>query len=115
MNHAFLEELLDAYGFPISAQMLIVEMMARWRIRLSYGSKKELGEDRLTNGIIQGDAFSPLLFVLMNDPLIKIMKIRLGDRVEVLDFMDDLKVSMNSSERLLDTEQNPLDDKSTFR
>mgnify|MGYP004575016551 FL=1 len=33
--------------------MLIVEMMARWKIRLSYGAKKEGGEVRLTNGIIQ--------------------------------------------------------------
>ena len=74
--------------------MLIIEMMARWKIRLSYGAKKEVGEVRLTNGIIQGDAFSPLLFVLMIDPLIKILKRRLGDRVEVLFYMDDLKASM---------------------
>ena len=60
---------------------------------LSYGAKKEVGEVRLTNGIIQGDAFSPLLFVLMIDPLIKILKTRLGDRVEVLYSMDDLKAS----------------------
>ena len=49
-------------------------MMARWKIRLSYGAKREVGEIRLENGIIQGDAFSPLLFVLMIDPLIKILK-----------------------------------------
>ena len=45
-------------------------------------SEKEVGELRLENGIIQGDAFSPLPFVLMIDPLIKIMKTRLGDLVE---------------------------------
>ena len=33
-----------------------------------YGANKEVGEVRLENGIIQGDAFSPLLFVLMIDP-----------------------------------------------
>ena len=69
-------------------------MMARWKIHLSYGAKKEVEEVRLTNGIIQGDAFSPLLFVLMIDPLVKFLKTRLGDRVEVLYYMDDLKVSM---------------------
>ena len=74
--------------------MLIIEMMAHWKIRLSYGAKKEAGEVRLENGIIQGDAFSPLLFVLMIDPLIKILKTGLGDRVEVLYYMDDLKASM---------------------
>ena len=71
-------------------------MMARWKIRLSYGAKKEVGEVRLTNGIIQGDAFSPLLFVLTIDPLIKALKTRLGGRVEVLYFMDDLKASTDT-------------------
>ena len=99
VNHAFLEELLDVYGFPPGVQILIIEMMARWRIRLSYGAKKEVGDVRLTNGIIQGDAFSPLLFVLMIDPLIKIMKARVGDRLEVLYFMDDLKVSTTDLHR----------------
>ena len=60
VNHGFLDELLDVYGFPIGIQDLIVEMMFRWKIRLSYGAKKEVGEVRLTNGIIQGDAFSSL-------------------------------------------------------
>ena len=35
VNHAFLEELLNAYGFQPGIQVLIVEMMARWKIRLS--------------------------------------------------------------------------------
>ena len=42
VNHAFLEELLKVYGFPPGIQMLIIEMMARWKIRLSYGAKKRL-------------------------------------------------------------------------
>ena len=96
MNSAFLEKLLEVYGFPPGIQMLIIEMMARWRIRLSYGAKKEVGEVRLENGIIQGDAFSPLLFVLMIDPLIKIIKNRVGDRAEILYYMDDLKASVTS-------------------
>ena len=57
VNHAFLEKLLEVYGFPPGIQMLIIEMMARWKNRLSYGAKKEVGEVRLKNGIIQGDAF----------------------------------------------------------
>ena len=52
VNHAFLERLLKVYGFPLGIQMLIIEMMARWKIRLSYGAKKEVGEVRLENGII---------------------------------------------------------------
>ena len=79
-------------------KMLIIEMMSRWKIRLYYAAKKEVGEFRLENGIIQGDAFSPLLFVLMIDPLIKILKRRVGEEAEILDYMDDLKASMNSIE-----------------
>ena len=60
--------------------MLIAEMVARWKIGLSYGAKKEVGEVRLENGFIQGDALSPLLFVLMIDPLIKILKKKTGKR-----------------------------------
>ena len=98
VNHAFLEELLDVYGFPPGVQILIIEMMARWKIRFTNGAKKHVGEVRLTNGIIQGDAFSPLLFVLMIDPLIKVMKNDVGDYTEVLFYMDDLKASMRDIE-----------------
>ena len=79
--------------------MLIVEMMARWKIRLSYGAKRDVGEVKLENGIIQGDAFSPLLFVLMIDPLIKVLKKSVGDDTEALYSMDDLKASTSSIEK----------------
>ena len=92
MNHAFLEILLEVYGFPPWIQLLIVEMMNRWKIRLSYGAKKEVGQVRLENGIIQGDAFSTLLFVSMIDQLIKILKRRVGDEAEILYYKDDLSI-----------------------
>ena len=44
VNNSFLEELLNVYGFPIGVQMLVIEMMSRWRIRLSYGAKKDVGD-----------------------------------------------------------------------
>ena len=76
--HAFLEELMGVYRFPLGIQSLIIEMMAGWKVQLSDDAKKDDGEVCLENGIIQGDAFSPLLFVLMRDPLIKIMTKKLG-------------------------------------
>ena len=78
------------YGFPLGIQILTIEMMTRWRFCLSYGVKKDVCEVRPENGHIQADAFSPLLFVLIIDSLIKIMKRRVGDRSEVLNNMDDL-------------------------
>ena len=82
---------MNVYRFPLDIQSPIIELMSRWIICLSYGAKKEVGQVRLTNGIIQGDAFSPLLFVLTIDPLIKTMKKKLGEMVEILYSMDDLK------------------------
>ena len=98
VNHAFPEELLDVYGFPLGTQSPIIEMMSRWKIHLSHGAKKDVGEVRLTNGIILGDAFSPLLFVLMIDPLITIIETQLGNHVEILDYTDDLKASSDNIE-----------------
>ena len=71
---------MDVYGFPIGVQSLIIEMSMLWKIRLSYGPKKDIGMVHPTNGIIQGDAFSPLLFVLTIDHLIKILKRRPGTK-----------------------------------
>ena len=42
VNHAFLEELLDVYGFPYGIQSLIVEMMARWKNRQLFGAREML-------------------------------------------------------------------------
>ena len=89
---------MDVYGFPIGVQSLIIEMSMLWKISLSYGAKKHVGVVKLTNGIIRGDAFYPLLFVLTIDPLIKILKGQLGDNAEIPYYMDDLKASTTSIE-----------------
>ena len=99
--NSFLEGLLEVYIFQRGAQMLIIEMMARWKIRLCYGAKKEVGKVRLENGLIQRDAFSPLLFVLMIDPLIKVLKRCCGDDAEILYYMDDLKASCKGLEKAM--------------
>ena len=57
--------------------------------------EKKYVEVRLKNGIIKGVVFTPLLFVLMIYPHVKILKTRLGDRVEVLCYVVDPKTSMN--------------------
>ena len=54
-----------------------------------------VGEVLFTNGMAQSDAFSPLLFVLVIDPLIKILK-RRGVNTEILYYMDDLKASTST-------------------
>ena len=69
--------------------------MAWWIIGLSYGAK-EIGEVNLENCIIEGDTFSPLLFVLMTDDFIKTLKRRLDGEADVLSDTDDLRASMSS-------------------
>ena len=99
VNHAFLERLLDVYRFQHGIQMPTIEMMAPWKIRLSYGAKKEVGEVRLENGIIKGDALSPLLFVPMTDPLVEVLnRVCRGD-AEILYHMNDLKASSAGLEK----------------
>ena len=70
--------------------------MAQCTVRLSYGQKKEVGKVQPENGIIRGDAFSSLLFVLIIDTLFKIIKMRVGDSAETPYSVDDLKVSMGT-------------------
>ena len=57
-------------------------------------AKKEIWEVCLTNGIIHGDPFSPLMFVLTIDSLIKFLKKR-AVGAEILEFMDVLESSDN--------------------
>ena len=59
------------------------------------GAKREVGEVRLTNGIIQGDDFSSLLFVSMIDPIIKLLNGRVGIERESY-YIDGLKESTDS-------------------
>ena len=73
-NRAFLEKTIEVYGFTPCGQMLRLETMTRWKIRLSCWEKRNVGEVRLENSIIHGDVFSPLLFVLTIDPIIKVVK-----------------------------------------
>ena len=43
VNHAFLEQLLDVFSFPLGIHDIIIETMSRWKIHLSYGAKKDVG------------------------------------------------------------------------
>ena len=86
--------------------MLTIETLSRRRIRLSYGAKNEVWEVRLENGIIQGNAFSPLLFVLVIDFFTMVMKTRRDVRVENLQLIDDLKASsatIETAQTILET------------
>ena len=70
-------------------------MSSRWRIRIGYRYKEEIGEVKIKNGILQGDSLSPLLFILqmniISDVIDKTNEKRL--KVTHILYVDDIKVT----------------------
>ena len=82
--------------------------MKSWRVELTCGSET-LGEVPIKSGFFQGDALSPLLFVIALIPLTHILRtanpgyeFRTGETINHLPFMDDLKL-YSKSEKALDS------------
>ena len=75
--------------------------MKTWRVELTAGGKS-LVEAKIQRGIFQGDAFSPLLFIIAMMPLNHILRkcttgyklSRLQEKINHLMYMDDLKLSI---------------------
>ena len=76
--------------------------MKPWRVELTYGSET-LGEVPIKRGIFEGDALSPLLFVISLIPLTHILRtanpgyeFRTGEMINHLLFVDNLKLYSKS-------------------
>ena len=98
VNHNHLLKLLDIYGFPRDIQDFLTNMVMKMKVELRYDKSHPVGKVRLENGNIQGDALSPLLFVLTVDPLIKMLKKKHGENIEMMHYRDDLKIRINNIE-----------------
>ena len=82
--------------------------MKSWRLELTCGAET-LREVPINRGIFQGDALSPLLFVIALIPLTHIVRtansgyeFRTGETINHLLFMDDLKLYCKSVKALED-------------
>ena len=86
-------------GLPDNIVGLIKQSLNKWKTNL-YADGKLLGSVPIRRGIFQGDAFSPLLFVIALLPLTHILREtgmgyqleKNGAKVNHLFFMDDLKM-----------------------
>ena len=106
--HLWLIQCMEIYGIASNIITLIKNSMNNWRVELTANNKK-LGEVKINRGIFQGDALSPLLFILALIPLSEILNdeksgyaINKRVRVNHLLFMDDLKL-YGKNERELET------------
>ena len=81
--------------------------MKTWRVELTAGGRK-LAEAKIQRGIFQGDALSPLLFLIAMMPLNHILRkctdgYKLGrsqEKVNHLMYMDDIKLFVKNEKEL---------------
>ena len=101
VSHDWLLKCLAFYEIPQKLNEVIAHMMKSWQLRLHYGSE-EISSVKLENGILQGDSFSPLLFVLSIDWISKQLNYHI-DKIKIpngnntftinhIYYMDDLKI-----------------------
>ena len=73
--------------------------MKTWRVELTRG-RRSLAEIKIQRGIFQGDALSPLLFIIAMMPLKRILRKctagyklrRSQEKISHLMYMDDIKL-----------------------
>ncbi|XP_029657534.1 uncharacterized protein LOC115231718 [Octopus sinensis] len=75
VSHEFLFEVLENSGLPKWITKFMMSIIPNWRVSLRLG-KELLGTVNIDRGILQGDSLSPQLFVLVLDPLSRILSLK---------------------------------------
>ena len=97
--HSWLIECLEIYGAEENTIKFLKNTMAHWKTILT-SSGTRLAEVNIRRGIFQGDALSPLLFIIAMIPMTKVLQ-RMqagyqlkkgGSKINHLMFMDDIKL-----------------------
>ena len=105
--HSWILECLNSLGISENIQQFLDKTMKTWRVELTCANQ-QLGEVKINRGIFQGDALSPLLFVVAMIPLTHVLrKIKSGyeftrskEKVNHVLYMDDLKLYAKTEEIL---------------
>ena len=95
--------------YKISDEVInfIEKTMKTWRVELATGGRS-LAEAKIQRGIFQGNALSPLLFMIAMMPLSHILRSctaeyklsRLQEKINHLMYMDDIKLFAKDEKKL---------------
>jgi Reverse transcriptase (RNA-dependent DNA polymerase) len=121
VDHEYLIALLDHLRIPDTVKRFIKIAIKKWRLNL-FHQGKPLGTAKMEKGILQGDSLSPLLFVLVMEPLSRVLedgnlpRIQIRTKTDEKDlnhllFIDDIKLYARIKadlERLLEATVNVL-------
>ena len=107
MPHSWILECLKSLGSSDNIQLFLENTMNTWRVELTCANQ-QLEEVNIKRGIFQGDALSPLLFVVAMIPLTHVLrKIKSGyeftkskKKINHLLYMDDLKLYAKNEKEL---------------
>ena len=97
--HSWIIKTLSTFGIADNVIRLLRQSMSYWKTKL-FANGTFLGTVKIKRGIFQGDAFSPLLFVIALIPLTYILREtnmgyqlkKGGSNINHMLFMDDMKI-----------------------
>ena len=110
VDHKYLCALIEHLKLPTRPKRFITTAIRNWKLNL-FHEGKPLGTTKLQKGILQGDSLSPLLFVLVMEPLTRVLENGSLPRISIstnqrqaqlnhLLFIDDIKLFAKTKEDL---------------